>query len=387
MSDVIVGATLANKPFNGGNAWTRLNWVLGLRRLGLEAHLIDQIDASSCVDASCRPTQPRDSVNVSYFADVMERFGLQKHAHLVCSDGTTLYGSEFARLEKLASAADLLINISGHLQLPALKNAPRVKLFFDDDPGYTQFWHANEQLGERLAGYDYYFTLGTNIGTERTVIPSSGIDWRPMRVPIALEHWPLVEPESFRSFTTVGSWRGPYGVVVFGGKTYGQKVHEFRKFIEMPGKTGLPFEMVLNIDPADAKDRQALEQAGWRLLSPSAVATPDQYREFVQHSSAEFSVAQSIYVQTNSGWFSDRTVAYLASGKPALVQDTGFTDNLPTGEGLLTFSNTDQAVAGAHEIAANYDRHCRAARAIAEEYFDSDKLLRNLLGVISATHE
>ena len=382
---IIVSGALANKPGNGGNAWTRLNWVLGLRRLGFETHFIEQIAAPAWVDRHGRPTQPRDSVNLVYFSEVMERFGLQRHAHLICDHGTTLYGASATALRKLAQSADLLVNISGHLGFAPLKNAPRKRVFFDDDPGYTQFWHAAGQLGEKLRGYDCYFTIGANIGTRQSVIPLEGIDWRPMRVPVVLEQWPAVAVQEFSNFSTVASWRGPYGSVEFGGKTYGQKVHEFRNFIELPAKTGLPFEIVLNIDPADAKDRQSLEQAGWRLLSPSVVASPDQYREFVQRSSAEFSVAQSIYVQTNSGWFSDRTAVYLASGRPALVQNTGFSDHLPTGEGVIAFTTMEEAVAGAHALAANYPRHCRAARAMAEEYFDSDKVLRNLLAEIASS--
>jgi hypothetical protein len=162
-------------------------------------------------------------------------------------------------------------------------------------------------------------------------------------------------------------------------------VHEFRKFIELPQHTALSFETALDIHPADQKDLEALQRHGWHIVSPAVVARPDDFRSYVQNSSAEFSVAQGIYVQTQSGWFSDRTAAYLASGKPALVQETGFSQHLPSGEGLLGFATLEQAIDGAEQIRSNYAHHCRAARAVAEEYFDSDKVLQKLLSEISAT--
>jgi hypothetical protein len=148
----------------------------------------------------------------------------------------------------------------------------------------------------------------------------------------------------------------------------------------LPERSGQPFELALAIHPADEKDLDALQAHGWRIVDPRAVAAdPLAFRQYVQDSGAEFSVAQGIYVETSSGWFSDRTVRYLASGKPVLVQDTGFGHTLPVGEGLLAFRSLDEAVAGAEEIVRNYAHHCRAARVLAEEYFASDHVLGRLL--------
>jgi hypothetical protein len=164
--------------------------------------------------------------------------------------------------------------------------------------------------------------------------------------------------------------------VQYGSKTFGSKVHEFRKVIEMPERVPQTIEIALDIHPAEEKDLHLLHRYGWRLVDPRiTVPDPDALRRYVQGSGAEFSVAQEVYTQTRSGWFSDRTVRYLASGKPALVQDTGFCRNYPVGEGLLAFSTLEEAVAGAGRIARDYEEHYRGARALAEEYFDSDKVL------------
>jgi hypothetical protein len=168
--------------------------------------------------------------------------------------------------------------------------------------------------------------------------------------------------------------------VQVGEKTYGLKVHEFRKFVELPRLIDSPCEIALDIHPEEEMDLQMLRENGWRLVDPkTAAGDPKRYRHYVQQSAAEFSAVQGIYVDTHSGWFSDRTVRYLASGKPALVQDTGFSQNLPVGEGLIAFRTLEEAVAGAEAIAGDYHRHSGAARHIAEQHFDSDKVLSKML--------
>jgi hypothetical protein len=180
-------------------------------------------------------------------------------------------------------------------------------------------------------------------------------------------------------FTTVGSWRGAYGPVEHAGHTFGVKAHQFRRFLPLPQRAPGTYELALEIHPADDKDRAALDEHGWRLVDVGrAAGDPAAFRRYVQQSGAEFSVAQSMYVDTRSGWFSDRTVRYLASGRPALVQDTGFSRIYPTEEGLVAFTSLDDAVAGAAGILGDYDRHCGAARALAEEWFAADRVLGRL---------
>jgi hypothetical protein len=380
MTTVLVAGALANKYGHGGEAWVRLNWILGLKKLGFDVFFVEHIAGATCLDTTGAVAPFERSVNRAYFEAVTEEFGLQGRAALIYEDGTEIYGLSREEILARADDAKLLVNISGHLDWEPLLSRCRRKAYIDIDPGFTQFWHAQGNLGARLGGHDYYFTIGENIGTSGCCIPTSGIPWRPTRPPVVLEHWPVTDTTGPDRFTTVASWRGPFGPVQHEGQTFGLKVHQFRKFVELPSRAPYTFEIALNIHPADSKDLALLQSHGWRIVDPrTAGFTPDAFRRYLQTSGAEFSVAQGIYVETSSGWFSDRTVHYLASGKPVLVQDTGFGRSLPTGAGLVPFRTLDEAVQGAERMMANYSRHARAARGIAESHFDSDKVLGRLV--------
>ena len=387
MTTIVVSGAIANKYLNGGAAWTRLNWVLGFKQLGFRVAFVEQIRRDHCIDRKGAVAPFESCANRAYFRQVVEQFGLSGSAALLYENGEQIDGLSEAELFELAETAAVLVNISGHLTWEPLLRRLRRKAYIDLDPGFTQFWHASGNADLRLDGHDFYFSVGENIGTAGCPIPTHGIRWRPIRQPVVLEYWPVCPPfplpirggaeEAARvRFTTIASWRGPYGPVEYGGKTFGLKVHEFRKFIELPERADQTFEIALDIHPADEQDRIALSRHGWQLVDPKSVAAdPAAFRRYVQASGAELSVAQGIYVDTESGWFSDRTARYLASGKPALVQDTGFSRNLPVGEGLLAFSTLQEAIAGVERIAADYERHCRAARKLAEAFFDSEKVL------------
>lgn len=348
MATALVAGALAAKAGNGGNAWTRISLVRGLERLGFEVVFLEDLPEATAEQAR-------------FFDGVCRTFGIE--GYLLDREAPTL-------------EADLLVNIGGHLDgRPA-----RVNVFLDDDPGYTQLWHAQGLLDERLAGHDFYFTFGANIGRAGCPVPTDGIAWRPTRPAVVLEDWPVSESGEKDRFTTVASWRGAYGCVEHDGRLLGQKAHEFRKLAALPRQSKRRFEIALDIAPEDAADLELLRGAGWTIVDPCSVAgDPDAFRGYVQGSGAELSAAQGVYVETKSGWFSDRSVRYLASGKPVLVQDTGLTRLLPTGEGLLVFRTAEEALRGVETIGEDYDRHARAARAIAERYFDSDRVLGDLL--------
>jgi hypothetical protein len=378
MATVVVGGAVANKLHNGGEAWVRLSWIRGLQQLGFDVWFVEQIDAATCVDASGAPATFAESENRRYFEEVMAEFGLSERAALLYEDGRESAGPGLEQLADVAAAAELLVNVSGHLRVPELTRRLRRKAYVDLDPGFTQFWHADGWDG--LAGHDTYFTVGENIGRPGCDIPTCGIEWHGVPPPVVLGDWQPAPDGALGAFTTVGAWRGSFGVIERDGHTYGLKVHEFRKVMELPTKVPHRFEIALEIYPGDDRDRESLEANGWNLIRPDeAVRGPLAFRRFVQQSGAEFSVAQGIYVDTHSGWFSDRSVRYLASGRPALLQDTGFSDNYPVGEGLVAFRDLAEAAAGADRIAADYEAHRAAARNLAEERFDSDKVLPRFL--------
>jgi hypothetical protein len=380
MTTAIVSGAIANKCQNGGATWTRLNWALGLMQLGFDVHFIEQIEPEHCVDENGNRTSFEESANLRYFRRVTEQYGLAGTAALIYAGGEQIHGAGREELEDVAASAELLVNISGHLTLSPLRNLPHRKVYIDLDPGYTQYWHATGNLASHLEGYDLYFTVGQNIGAAGCPIPTCGIDWRPICQPVVLDLWPTAREGDPDRFTTIASWRGPYGRVEHEAGLFGLKAHQFRKFIDMPQRVDATLEIALDIHPADSEDLHLLEDRGWNIVDPAAaVPDPESFQRYVQSSGAEFSVAQGIYIETRSGWFSDRTVRYLASGKPALVQDTGLARRLPIGDGLLTFQTIDDAVAGAQRISQHYDNHRMAARAIAEEFFDARVALEPLV--------
>ncbi len=404
MTIAIVSGSMANKPANGGNVWVRMSWVAGLRRLGINVYFVEQISPEACVDDHGAPAEFARSANREFFLRTAQWFGIADRSTLVCTESHASAGLAWPELVEVARSADLLLNLSGHLTLPELVDVVRRAAYVDDDPGFTQLWHADPRSQFQIGEHDFYFTIGENIGRSDCLVPTCGLDWRPIRQPVLLGDWPVTRADDRGRFTTIASWRGPYGPIDYQGRTLGVKCHEFRKVIDLPERVkvtedGLPgpspnmaawesrrsgtamtFEIALAIHPADEKDLHALKEHGWMIVDPRARAgDAEAFRLYVRQSGAEFSVAQGVYVDTNSGWFSDRTIRYLASGKPALVQETGFSRCLPSGEGLVAFRTLDDAVDGARRIANDYDGHCQAARDIAEKYFDSDKVLGRLL--------
>lgn len=382
---VIVSGAMANKHLNGGEAWVRLNWLLGLRRRGCAVYFVEHIRSSQCVDAEGRPARFEQSANLRYFADVMRTFGLERCSTLLCDDGI---GHGLCRRDLLdvAEDADVLVNISGHLTLEPVLRRVRRKAYIDLDPGFTQIWHA-QGVGElALSSHDFHFTVGENIGTPACPIPTAGIRWRRKRRFVVLDQWPVWPARDPNRFTTVAAWRGAFGPVEFAGRTYGLKAHEFRRLLPLPRLAPQTFEIALAIHPADRADLAALHVHGWRTVEPRRVAaSPAAFREYLRASGGECSAAQGIYVETGSGWLSDRTVRYLATGRPALVQDTGFSRNYPVGDGLVTFRTLHEAAEGAQRIAREYDHHSRAARELAEQYFDSDAVLDEIFGEMGMT--
>jgi hypothetical protein len=382
----LLAGAIANKPLNGGEAWVRLNWLLGLRRLGFDAYFVERVDAGACVDAEGRPCDPADSVNRGHLEAVMGEYGLGGRWALLDQDGKSVAGLGRAEIEAVAAEAEVLFNHSGHLGEGSLRQAPRHRVYVDLDPAYTQVWADDPSLSFSVAGHDTYVTVGLNVGDDSCPLPTGGIDWVPTLPPVALERWPETPLPSGGPlrFTTVGTWRSPYGQLPVAGGLAGGKHREFRRLLSLPERVeGAAFELALDIHDGDAADLEALRATRWVVVPPrEVVSTPDAFAAYLRGSGAELSAAQGAYVASRSGWFSDRTAAYLASGRPALVQDTGLAPALPLGEGLLAFSDLAGAEEGARRILADAAGHAAAAREVACAHLDSDLVLGRLLEAI-----
>jgi hypothetical protein len=378
---IIVAGALANKPWNGGEAWVRLSWLLGFRRLGYRVFFIEQIEPQTCVDELGRPASFAASTNLAFFRHIVRAFGLGDSAALICGDGESFEGISRANLLRIGEDADLLVNISGHLDWPPLFERIGCRAYVDIDPGFTQFWHEQGNPGARLSNHDVFFTIAENIGRDDCSIPTCGLTWHAVRQPVVLADWPacaaLGSARAARRFTTVASWRGSFGPVSAHGRTFGVKAHEFRKVLSLPGRLpSTTLEIALAIHAGDSRDLTSLKENGWHIADPSAAAgDPAAFRRYVQGSDAEFSVAQGIYVDTHSGWVSDRTIRYLASARPAIVQDTGLASEYTSEGGLLAFRDIEGAVDAITRVTRDYGAHARAARALAERCFDSDRVL------------
>jgi hypothetical protein len=376
---IVIAGSLAQKPRQGGHTWQFLQYLLGLRRLGWDVLFVDRLEPDMCLDGAGQPCPLDHSVNLNYFLKVMQRFDLSGSFTLIYNGGQRFLGLSRQQVLERTKNSAFLLNVMGFLTNQEILGCAPRRVFLDTDPGFGQMWQ-DLGLADLFRGHDDYVTIAENIGQPDCAIPTCGLKWVTWRQPVVLEYWPAHPENNGQWFTSIGSWRGPYGSLEYQGKTYGLRVHEFRKFAQLPLLSGKPFQLALDIHSADARDVELLRTNGWSLVDPQAVACgPWIYRAYIQNSSAEFMANKGMYVHTNSGWFSERSICYLASGKPVLVQDTGLKDLYPTGEGLLTFATLEEACSGVEELSRDYTRHARAARALAQEHFDSDKVLRQLL--------
>ena len=362
---VLVAGMVAGDPGQGGASWAVLQYVLGLRRLGHDVVLVE-------------PVAELTPATTAYFAQVARAFGLTGSAALLVAGTRETAGMGFGALRGAARGADLLLNVSGMLD-GELAELPRTRAFLDLDPAFNQLWHAAEGIDMGFDRHERFVTVGLALGDAGCPVPTCGRDWIRTPQPVVLERWPALEPIADGPVTTVGNLRG-YGSVQWQGEHYGQKIHSLRSLYELPRRSAGEIALAMTIDPAESTDLAALRRNGWRLVDPRQVAgTPAAYARFIGASSAEIGIAKSGYVRSRCGWFSDRSACYLASARPVVAQDTGYSRYLPTGEGLLAFTDLDGAAAALDTIRRDHARHARAARAIAEEVFDSDRVLTDLL--------
>ncbi|HSR51013.1 MAG TPA: hypothetical protein VLV83_09290 [Acidobacteriota bacterium] len=446
---IVLAGALAQKPGKAGHAWVFLQYLLGLRDLGYRPLLIDQIQEPLqdvqrhwFHEVLCHPVQPLEGILLDEMGHPVAFQRLRRAtpaastnrpAHDPGMGGQLTGGDSQGPIPSRADCRALiedslgLINVQGFLRDAELLQAARRRLFLDIDPGFTQMWQ-DLGLTDFLDVHDAYATVGGRIGQPDCPIPTCGKDWIHILPPVHLPSWPAgglhdrsasqpeaggqppaEAPPGEGALTSVISWRGAYGPLEYKGRTYRLRVHEFRRFWDLPAmlrgeaeaaprptdsgaernrdseiasasSRGIAMQLAIDIDPADEEDRQSLISRGWDLLSADSVGGDlESYRDYLRRSLGEFLVAKNIYVDTRSGWFSDRSACYLASGRPVLAQDTGLGDLLPTNRGLLTFTSAHQAVRQIRLLLDQYPVHARAARRIAEDHLDAEKILPRLL--------
>jgi hypothetical protein len=373
MKKVILGTRGTSRwPEFAGSTWVRLQYMLGLTKLGIECFWVDRLE---WVDPLTHP-HTLDYL-VERFDRTARQFGFADRYCIVYNGGEKHFGLSESALKSVIDSAGLLLNISGHLP-PAspLMRVPR-RAYVDVDPGFTHIWALQMDMG--LSRHNFFFTIGQNVGTPHFKIPLNGVDWQAILPPVALDQWPAKVDPTCKRVGTVGDWRGSQHAI-YEGEYYGGKRREYIELLHLPKASGVSPELALCIGTEDWEDIGLLHASRWKVLDPFLYAgDPQSYRSFIQHSRAEFSVAKSGYVKSNSGWISDRTACYLASGKPTLVQSTGCEWKFPDQKGLLSFRNLEEAIAGLKAIEHDYEGHCNAARRIAEEHLDSTRVLGRVL--------
>ena len=388
---IIVGGYIGLYP-TGGVMWDYIQYVIGLKELGHDVYYIEDTGQYSFYR---NPEDPWDSSYkvVEYLKREMEKFGLEdRWAYRNLFNGECA-GLSNKQVLEICSTSDVFINISAssifreeYLKIP-------VKILIDSDPMFTQVQYLSEIENKsdyyvadriKLSDYNYHFTFGENINSKNCRIPILDIKWLETRQPICLSYWSngKLLPKKKIKFTTVMNW-STRSKLKFENEEWGQKDVEFLKYLSIPTQfKKAEFEIILSVSAGfkDKVDLNLIKGNEWEIHDPElTIGTPDEYKKFIQSSSAEFSIAKEAYVKSRSGWFSCRSACYLASGLPVVTEETGWSDFIPSGKGLFAFSNEGEAISSIKEVEENYERHCKCALEIANEYFDSKKVLSNLL--------
>jgi hypothetical protein len=374
---IVVLGYLVRGPL-GGLAWHHLQYVLGLQELGHDVWFIeDSDDYPSCYDASKDETGVDPTYGLAFTAAAFERLGLGTKWAYFDAHRSTWLGPGAAEAPAACRSADAFLNVSGVNPVRSWLDDTPVRVLIDTDPAFTQIRHLTEQRPRELAAaHNAFFTFGENFGQPGCGVPDDGIRWQPTRQPIHLPSWQPTPGAADAPLTTVMQWDS-YATRSFRGVEYGMKSASFEAFIDLPRAVDRRFAIAVGSPTAP---RARLEGAGWSVLNPLAITRdPWTYQAFIDRSSAEFSVAKHAYVVTRSGWFSERSAAYLASGRPVVVQDTAFGEWMPMTPAVETFTRVEEAVDAVSAISIGYGDRCRAARSLANEAFDARRVLAELL--------
>jgi hypothetical protein len=354
----------------GGVTWCSLQYIAGLQKLGYEVFYLE--DMAECpYDPIANGLTTDPSYSVRYIARHLEMVGLERSWAYVDYRGK-YHGKSREQVIQICAGADGMLNLSGGCWHSLPEYDRLRKVLIDTDPGFTQQAVETKPAWYRefIASHDAFFTFALNIGRPECRIPTGSLSWQPTIQPLVLDFWPVVPVEAGAPWTTVMSWR----IENFGASK--GKGGDILRMADLPAKIRYPVLLAIAGQPPS----HVLAGHGWAMTDAVSVSIDaDAYRRFIQRSRGEIGFAKAMYVETRSGWFSDRTQCYLASGRPAVVRDTGFADDIPCGEGLHAFTGEDDLVEAITAIESDWDRHGRRAREIAEEYFSAEKVLRSLL--------
>jgi len=362
----------------GGLAWHHLQYVLGLARLGHDVRFIeDSDDYPACYDPSRHVVDCDPSYGLRFAADAFSLVGLaDRWAYHDAHTGRWL-GAARDDAEEFCRSADMILNVSAVNPLRDWALDVPLRLLIDTDPVFTQVRHLTDDTARKRAlDHNVFFTFAENVRNGSASLPDDGFHWRPTRQPVVLDTWPVVPAPIAAPYTTVMQWQS-YPPVHHEGKRFGTKSASFEPFADLPRQAAIPLEIALG--GADAP-RAMLIEKGWRLQNPLDIArTPGDFQEYVRASRGELGVAKHGYVASNSGWFSERSAGYLASGRPVVTQETGFSEWLPLGSGLFSFRDSAEALDALDRIELDYERQAAGARKIAEDHFEAGQVLSTLL--------
>jgi hypothetical protein len=353
-------------PELGGVLWVYLNWALGLQALGCEVIWLETVDLDALTYDV--PT------NVAILKRRLEQHGLATSVALCSWAGQPLPNEMTEGCFDLdfAAEANLLLNVVYGLP-PDIVRCFRRTALLDIDPGLLQVWLSMGQL--HVAPHDRYFTIGETVGTPAARFPDCGLRWNYTPPAVFLPEWPRCRSAASAAYSTISSWWADEWVVTTNVSYDNNKRSAFLEYLNLPSQAPVQLELALCLAPDEGEDRQLLEQRGWHVRHSSEVSsTPEEYRAYIQRSRGEFSCAKPSYVHLETAWISDRTLCYLASGKPAVVQHTGPSRFLPDADGLFRFQNREEAARALATAEADYARHSRLARQLAEEYFDAQTI-------------
>ena len=355
----------------GGHFWVPLNWSLGFRALGCDVIWLEPIDPNTPVEEvwtlttllkeRLEPYGLRDSVALSSITEEP----IDPAAAEGCLD-----------IDVASEVATLLVNLRYDLPAEQIRRFRRSALL-DIDPGLLQMWIAVGRYSP--ARHDLYFTIGETVGTPAARFPSCDVEWHYTPPPVYLPAWPPASAAPAAAYTTAAHWWGER--ISFDGVLISEEKRDsFLEYIDLPSRVRPLLELALTLGDAAERERKFWGGHGWRIRDAHELtATAEEYHAYIQQSRGEFSCAKPSCMQLRNAWVSDRTICYLASAKPAIVQHTGQSRFLPDAEGLFRFRNIDEAARMIALVESDYDRQCQAARALAETYFDAEKVIARVL--------